>query len=74
MQTKQPAPGKAPRVFMLVGLGLVLIGFVGMNVRPYSHGDMRVFTWVAIVGIITAVGLLMVLGSAVVWIIRRRRR
>jgi uncharacterized protein (TIGR03382 family) len=73
MQTKQPAPGSALRVSMLVGLGLILIGFVGMNFRPYSYGDMRVFAWVAIAGIISATGVLMVLGSALAWIIRRRR-
>src|SRR5260370_28180106 len=24
------------------GFGLILIGFVGMNVRPYGNGDMRI--------------------------------
>jgi len=64
MQAKQPAPRNALRAFMLAGFGLILIGFVGMNVRPYGNGDIRIFDWVAVVGIITAIGVLLVLGSA----------
>ncbi len=70
---KESAPANAPRAFLLAGFGLILIGFVGMNIRPYGHGDMRVFDWAAVFGIVTAIGVLLVLGSAVAWIIRRRR-
>jgi hypothetical protein len=73
MPGKQPPPRNVPRAFLLAGFGLILLGFVGMNVRPFSKGDMRVFDWVAVAGIVTALGVLLVLGSAVAWFIRRRR-
>ena len=62
------------RTFLAVGAGLILLAFVAMNVRPFAFGDMRVFDWIALNGILTAVGLSMVIGVGIAKLARRFRR
>jgi uncharacterized membrane protein len=62
------------RPVLLVGAFLILVAFVAMNIRPFAFGDMRVFNWVAIQSVLTAVGLTMVIGVAIAKLGRRLRR
>ena len=62
------------RAILLIGAGLILAAFVGMSIRPYDRGDMRVLDWVGLQGIVTAVGLTMVIGVGIAKAVRRFRR
>lgn len=64
---------KAYRALMLIGFGLILVGFAGMNFRPYAYGDTRVFNWLAVSGIISMAGVLLLVAMAVTAIVRARR-
>jgi hypothetical protein len=62
------------RTFLAVGAGLILVAFVAMNVRPFAFGDTRVFDWIAVNGILTVVGLSMVIGVGIANLRRKLRR
>jgi hypothetical protein len=58
------------RTFLLIGVGLLLLSFVAMNLRPFAFSDMRVFDWVAVNGILTVIGAAFVLGALVLRLLR----
>ena len=59
------------RVALIAG-GLLLIGFVMVNANPYhGHGDMRRFEWVIAASIVLAAGVLGLLVSAIVLLVRK---
>ncbi len=67
-------PTNVYRALMLFGLGLIVIGFAGMNFRPYAFGDTRIFAWLAISGIVTMAGVLLLVATAIAAVVRIRRR
>ena len=63
---------KAYRALIWLGFGLLLLGFAGMNFRPYAYGDTRIFGWMAINGIITMAGVVVLVVTALVAILRMK--
>jgi hypothetical protein len=62
------------RTFLLIGLGLIFGSFVAMQFRPSALGDMRVFDWVAVNGILTVIGVAFVLCALAVRLFRHSDR
>ena len=61
------------RTLLLIGLALILLSFIAMNMRPFGHGDMRVFTWIGANAIVTVIGVLFLLGAAAARIFRGKK-
>ena len=62
------------RTFLLIGIGLLVVAFAGMQIRPFAFSDMRVFDWVAVNGILTVIGVAFVLGALVLRLVRHSDR
>ena len=60
-------------MLLLIGLALIGLSFIAMNLRPFGHGDMRVFTWIGANAIVTVIGVLFLVGAAAAWIARRKK-
>jgi hypothetical protein len=60
-------------MLLLIGLALIVLSFLAMNVRPFGHGDMRVFTWIGANAILTVIGVLFLLAAAAARIARPRK-
>jgi hypothetical protein len=59
------------RTVLLLGAGLIVVAFVAMNVRPFVFGDTRIFGWIAVNSILTALGLAMIAGVGIAKLRRR---
>ncbi|HXZ28525.1 MAG TPA: hypothetical protein VEG08_11070 [Terriglobales bacterium] len=66
--------GRVWRRCALLGAGLVAVSVVMANFQPYDFGDMRIFTWAAVAGMVLLGGAVLLLVALLGWVVTRLRR